>query len=82
MSIGNITSQIRNKPTAQAWILIGLLPEGAKRSKGIKGFIVQQQEYDALTVQHTILERILNSLIQVYEVSVSLGCSLSVANCQ
>ena len=82
MSIGNIPSQIRNKPTAQAWILIGLLPGGPKRSKGIKGFTVQQQEYDALTVQHTILERIQNPLGQVYEVSVSLGCSLSVANCQ
>ena len=68
MSIGNIHSRIRNKPMAQAWILIGLLPVGPKRSKVIKGFTVQQQEYDALTVQHTILERILNPPGQVYEV--------------
>ena len=68
MSIGNIHLQIRNKPTAQAWILIGLLPVDTKGSKGIKGFTVQHQEYDALTVQHTILERIVNALGQVYEV--------------
>ena len=50
MSIGNISSQIRNKPVSQAWILIGLLLMGPKRSQRIKGFTIQQQEYDALTV--------------------------------
>ena len=68
MSLGNIPSQIRNKPTAQAWSLMGLLPVGSKGSKGIKGCTVQQQEYDARIVQHTILERMLNPLGQVYEV--------------
>ena len=52
MSIGNNSSQIRNKPASLAWILIGLLPIGPKRPQGIKGFTIQQQEYDALTVQH------------------------------
>ncbi|KAF8426778.1 hypothetical protein BGX38DRAFT_1106467 [Terfezia claveryi] len=33
MSIGNIPSAIRNKPSSQAWILIGLLPIGPKRTK-------------------------------------------------
>ena len=50
VSIGNIPSQIRKKPRGQACILIGLLPVGPKRSKGIKGFTVQQPQYDALTV--------------------------------
>lgn len=68
MSIGNIRSHIRNKPTAQAWILIGLLPIGPKRNKGIKGFNTQEQEYDSLTVQHKILERILKPLVDLYEV--------------
>lgn len=68
MSIGNIRSHIRNKPTAQAWILIALLPIGPKRTNGIKGFPIQQQEYDALTVQHKILERILEPLCRIYEV--------------
>ncbi|KAF8424430.1 hypothetical protein BGX38DRAFT_1107338 [Terfezia claveryi] len=48
MSIGNIPSHVRNKPTAQAWILIGLLLIGPKRTKGIKGFSTKEQEYDAL----------------------------------
>ncbi|KAF8448221.1 hypothetical protein BGX38DRAFT_1093285 [Terfezia claveryi] len=30
MSLGNIPSDIRNKPSWQAWILIGLLPIGPK----------------------------------------------------
>ncbi|KAF8430741.1 hypothetical protein BGX38DRAFT_1104444 [Terfezia claveryi] len=33
MSVGNIPSAIRNKPSSQAWILIGLLPIGPKRTK-------------------------------------------------
>ncbi|KAF8430743.1 hypothetical protein BGX38DRAFT_1104431 [Terfezia claveryi] len=68
MSIGNIPSHVRNKPTAQAWILIGLPLIGPKRTKGIKGFSTKEQEYDALRVQHTILERILKPLIHIYEV--------------
>lgn len=68
MSIGNICSQIRNKPASQAWILIGLLPIGPKRTQGIKGFTIQQQEYDALTVQHKILEHILEPLSRIYQV--------------
>ena len=68
MSIGNIRSYIRNKPTEQAWILIGLLPVAPKRNKGIKGFTTQQQEYDALTVQHKILKHILQPLAYIYQV--------------
>ncbi|KAF8446789.1 hypothetical protein BGX38DRAFT_1093917, partial [Terfezia claveryi] len=33
MSIGNIRAEIRNRPTAQAWILMGLFPIGPKRNK-------------------------------------------------
>ena len=52
----------------QAWILIGLLPIGPKRTQRIKGFNIQQQEYDSLTVQHRILERILEPLLSIYQV--------------
>ncbi|KAF8441123.1 hypothetical protein BGX38DRAFT_1071751, partial [Terfezia claveryi] len=38
MSLGNIPSDIRNKPSWQAWILIGLLPIGPKRTTALKGF--------------------------------------------
>ena len=68
MSIGNISSQIRNKPASQAWICIGLLPIGPKRTQRIKGFTIQQQEYDTLTVQHKILEHILEPLSCIYQV--------------
>ena len=52
----------------QAWIHIGLLPIGPKRTQGIKGFSIQQQEYDSLTVLHRILERILQPLPSIYQV--------------
>ena len=68
ISIGNIRSHIRNKPTEQAWILIGLLPVAPKRTKGLKGFTPQQQEHDALKVQHMILEYILQPLADIYQV--------------
>ena len=68
MCIGNIPWQICNKPTAQECILIGLLLASPKRIMGITGFTVQQQKYNTLTVQQTISERILNPLVQVYEV--------------
>ncbi|KAF8433378.1 hypothetical protein BGX38DRAFT_1101988, partial [Terfezia claveryi] len=38
MSLENIPSDIRNKPSWQAWILIGLLPIGLKQTTAIKGF--------------------------------------------
>ena len=68
MSIGNNSSQIRNKPASQAWILIGLQLIGPKCTQGIKRFTNQQQEYDALPVQHRILEHILEPLSGIYQV--------------
>jgi len=67
MSLGNIPSEIRNRPSSQAWILIGLLPVGPKRTK-VKGFSTQEQEYDALGVQHRVLSHILWPLIDLYKV--------------
>ncbi|KAF8414522.1 hypothetical protein BGX38DRAFT_1110980 [Terfezia claveryi] len=40
MSVGNIPSAIRNKPSSQAWMLIGLLPIGPKRTKSLIGFSI------------------------------------------
>ena len=68
MSSRNIHSRIQNKPIMQAWILIGLLPIGPKRTQGIKSFNIHQQEYDSLTVQHRILERIVEPLSSIYQV--------------
>jgi hypothetical protein len=70
MSLGNIPSGIRNKPSNQAWILLGLLPIGPKRTKSLRGFSVQNQEYDCLDTQHRLIERILAPLVQVFEVTI------------
>ena len=43
MSIGNISSQIRNKRASQACILTGILPIGPKGTEGIKGFTIQNR---------------------------------------
>ncbi|KAF8425788.1 hypothetical protein BGX38DRAFT_1106890 [Terfezia claveryi] len=55
MSITNIPSYIRYKPTTQAWMLIALLP----------------------VVQHEILGRILQPLVQLYEGG---GCKMVCAD--
>ncbi|KAF8429990.1 hypothetical protein BGX38DRAFT_1104985 [Terfezia claveryi] len=40
MSIGNIRSEIRNQPSRQAWILMGLFPVGPKRNNKIPGSVL------------------------------------------
>jgi len=82
MSLGNIPSEICNRPSSQAWILIGLLPVGPKRNPKVKGFSTQEQEYDALKVQHRVLGHILWPLIDLYKVRTkshagSLGSELT-----
>ncbi|KAF8435537.1 hypothetical protein BGX38DRAFT_1100220 [Terfezia claveryi] len=67
MSVGNIPSAIRNKPSSQAWILIGLLPVGPKRTKSLIGFSVRNQEHDSLETQHRLIERILAPLVRMFE---------------
>ena len=47
ISLGNIPSGIRNKPSNQVWILLDLLPIGSKQSKSLRGFSVHNQEYDS-----------------------------------
>src|SRR5437870_10465518 len=59
MTWGNILSDIRSKPSTQAWILIGLLPISLKRTKSRKGFTVQNQGHDSLETQQRLIERIL-----------------------
>jgi len=68
MSIGNIRSEIRNKPSSQAWILVGLFPIGPKRNNKVAGFPAKHQEYDTLSVQHKIIGRILLPLTKIFKV--------------
>ena len=52
MTIGNIHSHIRNKPSNHAWIPIAFLPIPPKRVGKIPGYKESQQELDALSVFH------------------------------
>jgi len=38
MSIGNIKSSVRNRPTFHAWVLVALLPSSPKRIKKVPGW--------------------------------------------
>src|SRR5437868_13301746 len=62
MSIGNIDSTVRNKPTMNAWIPLALLPTPPKRLEKIPGNPTEAQELDALQVTHEILSTILSPL--------------------
>ncbi|KAF8414436.1 hypothetical protein EV426DRAFT_579176 [Tirmania nivea] len=62
MSIGNIKSTIRNKPTMNAWIPIALLPVPPKRLYKIPNYSTETQELNALQITHEILSHILSPL--------------------
>ncbi|KAF8464828.1 hypothetical protein BDZ91DRAFT_659835, partial [Kalaharituber pfeilii] len=67
MSIGNIVSRVRNKPSAHAWVPIALLPVNPKRMSGISGWTKKDQGVDSLQVFHDIMRTVLRPLVQLYE---------------
>ena len=69
-------SGIGNKPSNQAWILLGLLPIVPKRTKSCKGFAIQNQEYDSLYTQNRLTEWILAPLGQIFEVTIYFADAL------
>ena len=62
MSIGNIDSTVRNKPTMNAWIPIAFLPIPPKRLDKVTGYSMEEQELDALQAIHEIISYILSPL--------------------
>jgi len=62
MSIGNIQSTVRNKPTMNAGMPIALLPIPPKRLDKIPTYPAEAQELDALQITHEILSSILSPL--------------------
>ena len=62
MSIGNISSPIRNPPTMHAWIAIAFLPICHKRVNKILGYSVETQEIQALQTVHDIFANLLKPL--------------------
>src|SRR5258706_2335323 len=62
ISIGNITSDTRNKPSMHAWIPLALLPIPPKRIPNIAHHSIEQEEMESLQVTHDILSHILRPL--------------------
>jgi len=83
ISIGNIASVIRNKPTMNTWIPLALLPIPPKRLDKIPGYLVEAQELDTLQVTHEIISSILSPLSDVASQRgiEMLCCDEKVRNC-
>jgi len=54
MTIGNIKSSIRNKPTSHAWVPVAILPNTPKRIKKVPVWSEEKQEHAALQVLHDL----------------------------
>ena len=63
MSIGNIKSSIRNKPTFHAWVPVAILPNGPKHIKKVPGWSEENQEQEAKEVLHDLLTYVLRPLL-------------------
>ena len=55
MTIGNITSNIRNRPSMHAWVLLALLAIPPKQIAKLGGYSLEEQELDALQATHDVL---------------------------
>ena len=62
MSIGNIRSSTRIKPSNQAWVPVALLPVGPKCVKQVPGWSDEKEEQESIKVLHSLLEIILRPL--------------------
>ena len=62
MSLGNIDSKIRNRPSMNAWIPIALLPIPHKRLEKLPDYSLEQQELDALQILHKVVSHVLSPL--------------------
>ena len=66
MTIGNIHSNIRNKPSYNVWILIALLPIPPKRVSKIPRYKESEQELDSLAILHQYLWTLLRPLADFF----------------
>jgi len=74
MSIGNIKSVIRNRPTSHMWIPVALLPNSPKRVKKITGWSKEKQEQEAIEVLPKLLIFILHLLSDVAWGGLGISC--------
>lgn len=62
MSIGNIESTVRNKPSYHAWIPLALLPIPPKRMRNIPGNSIDKQEVETLQILHEVISFVLSPI--------------------
>ena len=62
MSIRNIKSSVRNRPTFHAWVPVALSPSSPKRIKKVPGWSEEKQEQEAIQVHHDLLRFLLRPL--------------------
>jgi len=62
MSIENIKSSVRNRPTFHAWVPVALLPSNPKRIQKVPGWLEKNQEQEAIQVHHDLLRFLLRPL--------------------
>ena len=74
MTVGNIPSSIRGKPTSHAWIPIAFLPIGPKRVQKKTGWSAKKQEQEALEAVHNILRLIFRPISDSAKEGVSVIC--------
>jgi len=75
MSIGNIKSSVRNRPTFHAWILVALLPSSPKRIKKVPGWLEEKQEQEAIQVHHDLLRFLLCLLSSAAQDGLKIKCA-------
>jgi len=74
ISIGNIKSGIRNRPTSHAWIPVALLPNSPKQVKKSTGWSEEKQEQEAIEVLHELLTFILHPLSDTARGGLGISC--------
>lgn len=74
MSIGNIPSSIRGKPSQHAWVLIALLPVGPKRVHKQAGWSVAKQEKESIEIIHGLLTHMLSPLSATEKDGITVRC--------
>jgi len=74
MSIGNISSRIRQKPTSHAWIPVVLLPVVPKRVYKKADWSAVKQERESLEIMHVLLKFILGPISDAAEHAITAHC--------
>jgi len=75
MSIGNIKSSVRNRPTFYAWVSVALLPSSPKTIKKVPGWLEEKQEQEAIQVHHDLLRFLLRPLSSAAQNGLKIKCA-------